>query len=200
VDLVEEALRRGAEQKRRELEALVAFLGSQEIRSVLEIGTGRGATTWLWSRLATPDATIVTVDLPGAPGVGGRSAASARTIRGSARAEQSLHVVEGHSRDAETIERVTQLVGSCDLLFIDGDHTEHGVRSDWENYSPLATGWVVFHDIVPHTGLPGVAVDRLWGELKRDRLHLEIVDPLADQRGAAWAGIGVLKAAGEGLG
>jgi predicted O-methyltransferase YrrM len=53
-----------------------------------------------------------------------------------------LHV--GDSRTAEPPEK------PIDLLFIDGDHREEGVRADYERWSPLLsrTGHLVFHDAV----------------------------------------------------
>jgi hypothetical protein len=37
---------------------------------------------------------------------------------------------------------------SIDLLFIDGDHSEEGTRSDWDAFSPhvVVGGAVIFHD------------------------------------------------------
>lgn len=49
-----------------------------------------------------------------------------------------------------------------DLLLIDGDHSYHGVRGDFETLAGLAS-IVVLHDIA-NRAVPGVA--RFWGELK----------------------------------
>jgi hypothetical protein len=51
--------------------------------------------------------------------------------------------------------------GACDVVFVDGDHSEAGVRLDWDLWHPLvaAGGLLVFHDArqdaVDGAGLPG---------------------------------------------
>ena len=42
-------------------------------------------------------------------------------------------------------------------VFIDGDHTYEGVKSDWDNYSPLVmvSGVVLFHDYNSHLNVHG---------------------------------------------
>jgi predicted O-methyltransferase YrrM len=76
-----------------------------------------------------------------------------------------------------------------DLLFIDGDHTYEGVKSDFEMYSPLARDGAViaFHDILEHPPKLGVEVDRYWNEIKAGYRHVEIVSARRP-----WGGIGVL--------
>jgi cephalosporin hydroxylase len=53
------------------------------------------------------------------------------------------------------------------ILFIDADHTEAGVRRDFELYAPLVPvgGLVCLHDICVHATYPSMHVDRLWGEI-----------------------------------
>jgi predicted O-methyltransferase YrrM len=81
-----------------------------------------------------------------------------------------------------------------DLLFINGDHSNDGVKMDFERFSPLVTagGIVVFPDIVPGAEASMGGVPRFWWELKKDRRHLEFVKSW--QQGG-W-GIGVLPATG----
>jgi len=49
----------------------------------------------------------------------------------------------------------------ADLVFVDGDHSEQGVRTDWELWSPLVApgGVMLFHDArlgrPDGVGLPG---------------------------------------------
>jgi hypothetical protein len=60
--------------------------------------------------------------------------------------------------------------GGVDLVFIDGDHTEEGVRADWEDWHGFVEpgGGVVFHDARATQpggrGLPGptAVVDGLF--------------------------------------
>ena len=53
-----------------------------------------------------------------------------------------LHVEDSHT--------VAPIDSHIDLLFIDGDHTESGVRADFERWAPLVPpgGHVLFHDAV----------------------------------------------------
>ena len=89
------------------------------------------------------------------------------------------------------------MVGECDFLFIDGDHTKEGVKEDFESYSPLVRdgGWIGFHDILDteyhRSGRAGVIVEvcDLWNEIKDKYEITEIIDP-NDQ---SMMGIGVIK-------
>lgn len=51
-----------------------------------------------------------------------------------------------------------------DPLFVDGDHTYVGARSDYEMYGPLVRdgGIVAFHDIVPGLESAVGGVPRFW--------------------------------------
>ena len=104
---------------------------------------------------------------------------------------QQLHLLRADSHDPSTLEQLKSILDGrqLDLLFIDGDHTYEGVRSDFEMYSPLAAegGAIVFHDILDHPGFAACEVRRLWNEVKDDYRHVEFTVPPED-----WGGIGVL--------
>ncbi len=120
-------------------------------QTVVEIGTHRGGTLYLWARLARPDATLVSIDLPGGKFGGGYSPFRAPIYRRFAQERQKLHLVRADSHAASTLEETKRLLGGqpIDLLFIDGDHTFDGVKKDWEMYAPLVRmgGLIVFHDV-----------------------------------------------------
>src|SRR5204862_237941 len=63
--LARQAQARGAMQKVRELAPLIGLLQRRGPRVVVEIGTARGGTFFVWCRVARPDAVIVSIDLPG---------------------------------------------------------------------------------------------------------------------------------------
>lgn len=176
-----------------ELTALGEMLLRLRPEVAMEIGTWWGGTLFFLTRLAGPQATIVSVDLPGGqPDGGGYSSRRAWLYRRFARPGQRLFTLRGDSHSGEMLERVRTTLGGkpLDYLFIDGDHTYDGVKRDFELYGPLVRGGgiIAFHDIVEH--LPGTPceVSRFWQEVKPGHRHMEIIE---DSR-QGWAGIGVL--------
>ena len=73
-----------------------------------------------------------------------------------------------------------------DFLFIDGDHTYEGVRSDYEMYSKLVkkNGFIAFHDTIYAEG-----VARFWNEIKMQ--HENTWEWISDQK--PQYGIGLLQ-------
>jgi predicted O-methyltransferase YrrM len=146
---------------------------AQEVRKlyplrVLEIGTHKGGTLFLWTRLARRDGTIVSIDLPGGKFGGGYGQFRAAIYRRFSSKGQTLHLLRCNSHDRSTFEKARQLFGDApiDLLFIDGDHTYEGVKADWEMYSPLVRpgGMIVFHDIGKN--YDDTEVKKLWDSIK----------------------------------
>jgi cephalosporin hydroxylase len=187
------AQRRGAMQKLRELAPLVALVGSGSPRVVVEIGTARGGSFYAWCRAAAPDATIVSIDLPGGPFGGTDASADVATLCRYGRPAQALHFLRADSHDQRTRGRLDEILGgrAVDFLMIDGDHSYDGVKRDFEMYAPLVGEGkpIAFHDIVPHPQAPACEVDRFWSEIKDGRPHLEFVDRDAPDQ---YGGIGVV--------
>jgi cephalosporin hydroxylase len=173
----------------------------QELRPqrVLEIGTANGGSLLPITRLAAPDAHIISVDLHHGEFGGGYPAWRIPLYKAFARSTQRLDLIRGDSHDHQTFERVRSLLGGVqlDLLFIDGDHTFDGVRQDFETYGPLvrAGGSIAFHDINPPTDTPSDGprcmvgeVPQYWREISQERDSEEFVAP--SERGCF--GIGLL--------
>ena len=177
-----------------ELRALLELLAKEPPRAVLEIGTGRGGTLFLFAAVARPDATLVSVDAADAEVFGGRRAYKrrARLYRALGRPDQRIVFILGDSHDDKTREEiVTALEGQrLDFLFIDGDHTLEGVDADFRTYSPLVRpgGLVAFHDIVPGPPEFVGGVPDFWTRV-READSLEFVE---DWRQGG-CGIGVLR-------
>lgn len=192
--LARAAMSHGAMQKPEELGALIELITGRKLETVVEIGTARGGTLFVWCRIAEPDAAIVSIDLPGAHFGTPEGAEDVSVLASFAEPSQSLHLLRADSASAETREALQRVLAGrpIDLLFIDGDHTFRGARSDFVRYAPLVRegGLVVFHDILPAE--PEVEVSRLWRLLREhhpDRCS-EVVR--TDPRNS-WGGFGVFR-------
>jgi predicted O-methyltransferase YrrM len=191
-------------QKHSEAAALMHILAADPPRRVLEIGTARGGTLFLLSRVAHPRATLATVDLLGGAFGGGYGRAWEPILRAMPRSTQTLKLIRGDSHDRRTLAVVADVYpqATVDFLLIDGDHTYEGVQMDFEWYSPLVRpgGFVALHDIVPGPERLVGAVPRFWNEIKTSyeshELVADLLPPCAadsvfgDRRG--W-GLGLLK-------
>lgn len=179
--VADEAVRgRGALQKPGELAQLLGRLAAAQPEVIVEIGSDAGGTLWAWSQLPGPPR-VIGVDLPGGPYSSG--------------AQLDAHgatVVIGNSHLAATRDLIReQLRGDqADVLFIDGDHSYAGAKSDYLAYRRFVRpgGLVVLHDIAPHDN-PSVGVDQLWQEIAWRYPSQEIITEPHER----WAGIGVLE-------
>jgi len=178
-------------QVRWEITELAKIIENLKPKIVLEIGTARGGTLFLFSRLATADATIISIDLPW-ENFGGYPNWKRKLYQKFASPEQKLILLRADSHQPETLGKLkTVLAGrEIDFLFIDGDHSYAGVKRDYELYSPLVRkgGIIALHDVAKHKTTPECEVDRFWAEIKVGKKFKELIaDPDQD-----WGGIGVI--------
>jgi predicted O-methyltransferase YrrM len=188
---VARARRIGLVQKRGEAIELTRFVRRLRPRRVLEIGTARGGSLFLWTRCAADDATLVSVDLPPWEPDDPWEPSVVRKLERLARGRQRLHLLRQDSHSPETRRRVEELFGErrdeggdegdnggVDFLFLDGDHSYDGVARDYAWYAPLVRpgGWIALHDIHPHSLGWGGEVPRFWSEVAKPRRHREIVE------------------------
>ncbi len=179
-------------QVRDEIRELLMHLVRLKPRIILEIGTANGGTLFLFTRVADPEATIVSIDLPRGRFGGGYPEWKIPLYKSFILANQRIHLIRADSHNKETFEKVKTILNgkAIDFLFIDGDHTYDGVKKDFEIYSSLVkkNGVIAFHDIVVHPRETGAEVSKYWNEIKRRYKYVEIVTNW-DQN---WAGIGLL--------
>ena len=175
-----------------ELTALGEILAARRPERALEIGTAYGGTLLFLTRLASPQATIISVDLPGGKFGGGYSRTRTWLYKRFARRKQRLQLFQGDSHSLDMLGRVAAVLNGrgLDYLFIDGDHTYEGAKRDFELYAPLVRkgGVIALHDIVEHPIATDCEVSRFWNQIRSQYRHIEIIN----DRQQAWAGIGVL--------
>lgn len=176
-----------------EIERLYCAICDQLPRRVLEIGTAKGGTLYLWTQAASEDATIVSLDLPEGQFGGGYPEARIPFYQAFARPEQTLVLLRDDSHTKDSLEVVRKHFDDqpIDFAFIDGDHTYDGVRRDVAMYGPLVRpgGIIAFHDILPQPESPQTQVHRLWNEL---RSHHEVQEFIATDS-PRQIGIGLLR-------
>lgn len=186
--------RHAALQRTWELTSLVREARRLRPRVVVEIGTHRGGTLFCWAAAASPGAHLVSIDIPNEREGIGSTARDEALFRSFLRPGQTLTCLRSDSHDPATRDAlVRDLAGRpVDFLWIDGDHSDAGVRADWALYAPLVRpgGIVAFHDIHPNPALPGNQVSPLWRELRGRYPHREYIDQ--DHPGGVGMGIGVL--------
>jgi cephalosporin hydroxylase len=160
-----------AMQVRSEITALAAEVLQLKPRTVLEIGTARGGTLFLWAGLAAPDAMLVSVDLPFGEFGGGYPSFKVPLFRSFARDKQNVALIRGNSHASQTIALIKRHLSGrpVDFLFIDGDHSYEGVAADFEAFSGLVRpgGLIAFHDVVPGRPEAVGGVPRYWQQLKQ---------------------------------
>jgi predicted O-methyltransferase YrrM len=180
-------------QVRSEIRALLDVIRIRKPRTVLEIGTANGGTLFLWTRVVSRDAHLISIDLPGGKHGGGYASWRIPIYRSFAVGSQRIDLLRGNSHDSSTFLKTKNLLNGrpVDFLFVDAGHTYSDVKQDFENYSSLVSedGIIAFHDIAHHSPESMCEVDRLWAELKPRYDCSEFIER-PDQ---GWGGIGYLR-------
>jgi predicted O-methyltransferase YrrM len=160
-------------QRRSEILALAKTVAALKPRRILEIGTARGGTLFIWAQLAAEKVVSCDLEDPG-PKCGFYQAFPPPGSRC-----RVVHLA-GNSHEADFKRRVEKELdgGPVDFLFIDGDHTEKGVTADYDDYRALVRpgGVIAFHDIAERQALPTNQVQHFWRKLKARRATEEFID------------------------
>jgi len=191
-----------------ELRRFLDVVAARQPRVIVEIGTAAGGMFHAIAQVAPADATLVSIDLFAGPG----DDAVCDLLPALAQRTHHVHVLRGSSLARSTHDHLVRVLAGrpIDLLFIDGDHSYGGTRSDFETFSPLVApgGLVAMHDVavLPENSGREFETGIYWRELSARRATELILDddgvpglrsqlhlPVADRRRAAF-GIGLVVA------
>lgn len=180
-------------QVMKEITKLFELVKGENPKTVLEIGTDKGGTLYLWCQAAADDAIIVSIDLSSRR----RYSPQRRNLYAKfvKSAKQKLNFLPFSSHDQSTVEKASALFGGkqIDYLFIDGDHTYEGVKQDYIMFSPLVKqgGLIAFHDI--KTVREDCGVREIWEEVTKDMDNANYWEYAENDYGPLGAGIGVIR-------
>ena len=183
-------------QKKTEIIKLAKIVKDLHPRIIVEIGTRKGGTLFMWSRISRAHK-IISIDLPMGPFGEGYPIQKQKLYKYFTFDKSTeMHLIQYDSHSEITINKVKKILQSkkIDFLFIDGDHTYEGVKLDFELYSPFVRdgGIIAFHDIVKNTTLhidaDKIEVPVFWNEIKTQYKNTEIIENLEQKS----MGIGLL--------
>jgi cephalosporin hydroxylase len=160
------------------LGALCNKLLERPPKVIVEIGTAKGGTLYLWTRISTPCGLVVSIDKPGEIGSVGRTTLSLYRRFGRERGTQ-VFTIAGDSHAESTHRQLQRILGDrkVDFLFIDGDHSYEGVKADFYGYQPYMEphGMVALHDIAVATRDPQIQVGRFWSQIHDQRMIQSLI-------------------------
>lgn len=150
-----------AQQIREEITWLAEIVQSHEPETVMEIGTARGGTLYIWNRFLDSTEKIISVDF----------SIDEKIIRffDTFGRTNTIYLRED-SQDPETARKIAEEVEEIDFLLVDGDGSYEGVKRDFENYLPLMAddGIIAFHDIGTRPDYEASQVEKFWEEIKAE--------------------------------
>ncbi len=176
------------QQSREEFEKLIKIYRKLNPRLIMEIGTYKGGSLYIFSRQARK-LQMIGVDFP----VGWTNFKKIKTIlkflivKSIPKKNQKLNLLIKDSHDKETFQKVKKILrgGQLDFLHIDADHSYEGVKKDFELYSNLVRegGIIALHDVHSIEG-----VKKFWNEIKGNYKSEEILSNKKNQS----PGIGII--------
>jgi cephalosporin hydroxylase len=181
-------------QVRDEIVGLLRVLSKARPKVIIEIGTANGGTLFLFCRVAAKDATIISIDLPYGKFGGGYSWWRIPLYKAFRLPKQKLYLIRGDSHSWEVLARVKNILDDkeADFVFIDGDHSYEGVKTDFEMFSRLVRGGgiIALHDIVIKPAEAGCEVSKFWDEIKQTKYECS---EIVSDWNQGWSGIGLLQ-------
>jgi len=155
-----------------EVASLCERIKQLQPKTILEIGVDKGGSMNLFLNFAPEDALYVGVDN------------QTQFVIPKEHSQEKI-LIEADSLLDSTVTKVKEVIGimEVDFLFIDGNHEEEAVKSDYAKYSPLVRkgGLIAFHDI--NTSLNQEhckGIKKLWQELKETNKTEEFINTEAE--------------------
>lgn len=180
-------------QVKSEITSLLEVVENIKPKTIMEIGTARGGTLFLFSKIIPEDSFIISLDLPGGSFGGGYPWWKIPLYKSFAKDKQTINLIREDSHNLKTLRKIKKILGDrkLDFLFIDGDHTYNGVKKDFDLYKQLVKkgGIIAFHDVALHPPETKCEVSKLWNEVKKKYEYKEFVEDWKQN----WAGIGLIK-------
>jgi hypothetical protein len=185
-------------QIKNEIIPFMAFLDKENIVNFLEIGVCDGGTFYIWAYLTDENGIKIGLDLPNGPWSTNdpkntKSNLQIAVIKQTLTSfKPNTHIFFGDSKSQHVFDWTVETLNGkeLDFLFIDGDHSYEGAKSDYEKYSPLVKsgGVIAFHDI-KETDFHKKAecyVYKLWKEIGSGEIEFVDYD-------SGMGGIGVIR-------
>lgn len=162
-------------QNREEITWMAEEVKKIEPKHILEIGTERGGSMYIWDKISYRGKRIA-VDMCDEHTKMFRELAFKK-----AGTFNNITFIEANSHHKETYDKVVKALAGAkvDFLFLDGDHSYEGVKQDFEMYSPLVRegGLIGFHDVIEseQNKKTNTLVYKFWQELPEWKRKEKIV-------------------------
>jgi predicted O-methyltransferase YrrM len=147
-------------QERNSIKELAKTVVEEDPTTILEIGSARGGSFYIWCRYIDSAEVLVSLDL--------RFPGRRDRFFQQFSAEKEIIAIEGDSQKEQTYELVNDHISTrdVDFLYIDASHKYSDVKYDFERYSRLlgGSGMIGLHDITH----PGTGVPQFWEELQNE--------------------------------
>jgi len=158
----------------------------QRPTTYLEIGSRAGGSLWHFGTALPLGSRLISVDSrPSKHKTQGIARQLSETCEKLRRLGHQVVEITGDSHAPEILSSVVEAIGqSLDVLLIDGDHTETGVRQDVKDYIPLVRsgGLAILHDCgwqnqrygwsKPGAKLILDTVNKVFREIAHDKRHV----------------------------
>ena len=179
----------GMRQDYGEFEEFCKFLSDKNIKNILEIGTDKGGSFLVLSKISNKNGLKISIDLPHAS-YGLRDFDINQRNKILNQLPGKIYLIDGDSHTENIYLQIKTILNGekFDLIFIDGDHSFNGVKKDFEMYIPLLKedGIIAFHDITypRNENDELINVWEFWNMLDGDKKEFTSMN--------FWGGIGVV--------